>query len=165
MKNTDIASDAAYVASYGTYIAENVAQRLFSCSVLEAFDVYFRVGTHSQFHINDIRLAKRISLLPSTELDCVFEVMTLGATLDGSEHAVTLEFERHMKSCNQGLASPVCLGVDIDQDVKMMVVQRGTCHWCAAAKSDSTMKCSCGCAYCSKSCQKQHWAQHKRMEH
>lgn len=156
-------SSAAYATSYGTYTAERASQQMFSCGVFEAFDVYFRVAplqAPSQA-VGSIRLSKRVTMLPASELNESFE----HPLLEGARDIITRLFTKHMQPNQKGMPVPVITGPAGSQDLQMMVVPKGTCTWCGAARSDSTMKCSCGCAYCSKACQKQHWHQHRQMEH
>ena len=51
------------------------------------------------------------------------------------------------------------------QVVRMAILAKGRCSYCGTPKTDRTMKCSCGCAYCSKKCQRDHWHVHRQMEH
>ena len=165
---------AAFCLSAGIYIAETLAQHLFASSVFDAYDVYFWVGLHETAHKADLRLAKRVTLLPSPELKGFWIMRLMQEQQLGAFMHV---FEEQMTDRSGAMPVPVSVGpVTIckdghctswseTQEVQMAILAKGSCSCCGAPKTDSTMKCSCGCAYCSKKCQKQHWHVHKQMEH
>lgn len=160
-RNT-LEGDTAKAISAGLHAAELVAQRKFSCGVLDMFDVYFRVprlGITKE--ICDTKLSKRVTVLPSRQVEAILKILFL-LHGDGLLNAL----EEHMDRRKQHLlAKPVRAGSAGTYDIEIMVALKGTCNWCNGVRSSTTLRCSCGCAYCSKACQKQHWPWHKQMEH
>ena len=164
---TDLNS-AANALSCGTHMAEGLAQKLYGCSIFDAFDIYFRTTKPSKVYSDNIQISKRVLTLPSITLRGFWGIAYLrSCTIKGS---CLCEFEKQLQMSNGTTPVPVAIGpygyvsTRLPQ-VSMMVVPKGTCSWCASPRTDSTMKCSCGCAYCCKDCQKQHWRLHKQTDH
>lgn len=154
--------DAAFALCNGVQAAEIAAQRLYSCSLFDVFDLYFRIPrANITEEICDIKLSKRVTMLPSHPME---SVMNLIHTY--SKCSLAAPFEKHMKSRKKDLlALPVRVGPAGGYGVEIMVASKYSCSFCNKPRSEATMKCSCGCAYCCKTCQKQHWKWHKRLEH
>ena len=143
----------------GVHGAENTVQKGFSRSVLDLFDVYFKFGSLDETDNNAIAHFKRVSTLPPQHLETCFDYATMGPGHLKSKIA------DHILEATYKMPAPLLVGQNGMNYFQMLVVAKGTCSWCKSIKSDSTMKCLCGCSYCSKRCQKQHWRLHKSLEH
>ena len=155
--------DAAFALCNGVQAAEIAAQRLYSSSVFDVFDLYFRIPRAPVTQqLCDIKLSKRVTGLSPFPMDYMMNfIHTYSKTA-----SLAAPFEKLMKSREKDLpALPVTVGPAGDHGLEIMVASKGTCSFCNKPRSQGTMKCSCGCAYCSKTCQKVHWRWHKRLEH
>lgn len=144
--------------SLGLHMAECAAQKVLSCGVLEAFEVYFCVGGADKTE-GGLHQAKRAWRLPHSNLE-----PSWGPVHPRTKESFRIVAEKNMSKARADAPTrPMSIGPLGSIQMFLLIVPKGTCNWCE--QPGSTKSCPCGCAYCSKDCQKKHWPTHKRLEH
>ena len=97
--------DAAFALCNGVQAAEIAAQRLYSCSLFDVFDLYFRIPrANITEEICDIKLSKRVTMLPSHPMESVMNLIHLQQVLPRCSIRETYEKQE------KGLAGFACKG-------------------------------------------------------